>query len=510
MMTYQILRSKRFWLFVVLPFILWSGYQVYQSKTLCFSSKRITSTFSYNPDLTIEEPTGKELDHLKAIFQQKFKFLAVGSQSYAFESEDGKYVIKFFIMKHLIPRVSDLWHPEKIDYRRQNLVSIFNAHKLAYDNIREDAGLVYIHLNKGSHFQTHLKAVDRLGRTHLIDLDTVEFVVQEKAELIFTHLKKLLKQGDKGAVKKSIASILQLVQRRIGKGISDHDKAVKHNYGFIGDRAVHLDIGRIEKVRKTKEYDRINQRINKWLQSNDIKTEGFSEAKICSSLPPHPQWSISSKDDFEEIRGIFAGRFKFLGLGAQSFAFESEDGKYVLKFFKMRRFTPSLTDRLCPHVAARRLRNLRWVFNGYKIAYDNFKKETGLIFIHLAKTDHLKQKVLVIDDKGKEHIIDLDKTEFVLQEKAELLFKRIARLYKAGDRQGAQKSIADVLELVKQRVDKGYADRDKAVSNNYGFVGDRAIQLDVGRLYKGVKEGQYEHIQRRIERWQEENVKNPK
>lgn len=235
------------------------------------------------------------------------------------------------------------------------------------------------------------------------------------------------------------------------------------------------------------------------------KTEGFSEAKICSSLPPHREWSVPSSDDFEKIREIFAGRFKFLGLGAQSFAFESEDGKHVLKFFKMRRFTPSLADLLCPHVAARRLRNLRWVFNGYKIAYDNFKKDTGLIFIHLAKTDYLKQKVIVIDDKGKEHTIDLDKTEFILQEKAELLFERISRLYKAGDQEGAQKSIAAVLELVKRRVDQGFADRDKAVSNNYGFVGDRAIQLDVGRLYKGVKEGQLEHVQRRIERWHEEN-----
>lgn len=272
MMTYQILRGKRFWLIVGLPLLLWSSYQLYQNKTLGFSTARITSTFSYNKDLDIEEPVGEELDRLNMIFQQKFKFLAVGSQSYAFESEDGKHVIKFFIMKHQIPRVSDLWHPEKINLRRQNLLSIFNAHKLAYDKMREDAGLIYIHLNKTAHLKTELKVIDRLGRTHLIDLDTVEFALQEKAELIFTHLKKLLKRNDKEGVKKAIASILQLVQRRIDLGISDHDKAVKHNYGFIGDRAVHLDIGRIEKIRKTKEYDRINQRINKWLQSNSSNT----------------------------------------------------------------------------------------------------------------------------------------------------------------------------------------------------------------------------------------------
>ncbi len=266
MMTYQILRGKRFWFLVVLPIVLfWGSYQVYRNKSLWFSQARITSTFSYNLNLAIEEP--KDLNPLKSIFQQKFKYLAVGSQSYAFVSEDGKYVIKFFIMKHLIPRISDLWLPEKIEDRRENLLSIFNAHKLAYDELREDTGLIYIHLNKSDHLKTQLNVVDRLGRTHSINLDTVEFIVQEKAELIFTRLKKLLNQ-DPTQVKQSVTAILQLVQRRIDRGISDHDKAVKHNYGFVGDRPVHLDIGRIEKVRKPKERDRIAERINKWLEQN--------------------------------------------------------------------------------------------------------------------------------------------------------------------------------------------------------------------------------------------------
>jgi len=233
--------------------------------------------------------------------------------------------------------------------------------------------------------------------------------------------------------------------------------------------------------------------------------ERFSEDKISSSLPVHPQWTIPVPAESMQIKEILGSRFKFLGEGAQAFAFESQDGKYVLKFFKMRRFSPSTADYLCPHVVRRRLKNLRWVFNGYKIAYENFRQDTGLVFIHLAKTDYLKQQAIVIDDKGQEHQIDLDKTEFVLQEKAELLFDRLAKLHKAGDREDVQKSIAAVLELVKRRIDKGYADRDKGVSNNFGFVGERAIQLDIGRLYKGAKEGQFEHVQQRIGRWQKEN-----
>lgn len=240
---------------------------------------------------------------------------------------------------------------------------------------------------------------------------------------------------------------------------------------------------------------------------------GFSHSQISSTLAPRAEWAIPAPSpvEKEQLEQIFSKPFKFLGEGAQAFAFESSDEKYVLKFFKMRRFTPSWQDCLCPHVVKRRLKNLKWVFNGYKIGYDEFRKETGLVFIHLAKTDHLKQKVIVLDEKGHEHQIDLDKTEFILQEKAELIFHRLAKLYAEGNVAKAEKAIASVLDLVKLRVTKGYADRDKAVSNNYGFVGDKAIQLDIGRLYqgapkKGGKERQLQHVKKRIDRWKRENI----
>jgi hypothetical protein len=270
MIAYQILRGKGLLLFFTV-FGIWGSYQLFQNKSVGFGAYRITSDFVYHSEWAIEEP--QDLTPLKTLLNQKFTFLGVGSQSYAFESADGKYVVKFFIMKHKIPRISDLWHSENVDHRRQNLFSIFKAHKLAYTELKEDTGLLYIHLNKTNHLNTVLQVVDRFGRRHSIDLDKTEFIVQEKAELIFTHLKKLLEQKDKSEAQKCIQATLDLVKRRMDKGISDHDKAVKHNYGFIGAgdrvRAVHLDIGRLEKVTKQKEYNRIKERINTWLQANE-------------------------------------------------------------------------------------------------------------------------------------------------------------------------------------------------------------------------------------------------
>ncbi len=230
----------------------------------------------------------------------------------------------------------------------------------------------------------------------------------------------------------------------------------------------------------------------------------FSPFQIESSLPVNPDWKTPPPPEAER-RVFLSSPFKFLGEGAQAYAFESCDGKYVIKFFKMRRFTPDWKDHLCPHLAYRRLKNLRWVFNGYRKAYDQFREDTGLIYVHLAKTDYLHQTITVIDQKGESHTIDLDQTEFVIQEKAELIFTHLRRLQESQGPSAVEEAIGEVLKLVERRIEKGYADRDNGVTNNYGFVGNRPIQLDIGRLYQGTRENQLEHVRSRIALWQREN-----
>ncbi len=229
---------------------------------------------------------------------------------------------------------------------------------------------------------------------------------------------------------------------------------------------------------------------------------------VDSSLAPQPQWVMPapSSPEASKIRSILSQKLTFLGEGQQAIAFQTEDEKYVVKFFKMRRFEPSWVDYLCPHVVRRRVRNLHWIFNGYKNAYSDLRHETGLVWIHLAKTDYLHLPITVIDQKGNEHQIDADATEFVIQEKAELIFDHLSRLYREGKVAEMESAITRYYEFIQARIDKGYVDRDKGVTNNYGFIGDRPIQLDIGRLYKGERVGQLDRIKRRVERWRCEEI----
>lgn len=229
----------------------------------------MSAAISNRKEWEVAKPDQKQEEQLKEIFKQKFHFLASGYQSYAFISEDERTIIKFFRMKRLSYALSDhLFHPDKVEMHKKNLSLIFNAYKLAYEELREDAGLLYIHLNKTNFLKTKLSITDQGGNESLVDLDKVHFIVQEKAEPLFVHLRKFIDQNDKKGFENAKDALLALIKRRQGKEIGDEDKGIAENYGFIGERPIQFDIGRIYKGKIEGEYEEILQRLNWWMHLN--------------------------------------------------------------------------------------------------------------------------------------------------------------------------------------------------------------------------------------------------
>src|SRR5437868_3279127 len=62
------------------------------------------------------------------------------------------------------------------------------------------------------------------------------------------------------------------------------------------------------------------------------QTDGFSIYNISSNLSFREEWEIPQETT--EAKIILAQPFYYLGKGAQSYVFESEDGNFVLKFFR--------------------------------------------------------------------------------------------------------------------------------------------------------------------------------
>jgi hypothetical protein len=81
-----------------------------------------------------------------------------------------------------------------------------------------------------------------------------------------------------------------------------------------------------------------------------------------------------------------------------------------------------------------------------------------------------------------EHKIDLDKTDFILQRRAQLVHDKIDQQMAANDIEGAKHTITSIVDLIVYRCKKGYVDKDPNIATNCGILGDKAIKIDVGRF----------------------------
>lgn len=198
-------------------------------------------------------------------------------------------------------------------------------------------------------------------------------------------------------------------------------------------------------------------------------------------------------EDFKKLQDVFSQKFTYLDRGGQCYAFVSEDQKYVIKFFRMKNLTPKYWLNYIPlpwlekyrfeKIQMRERQRLE-TFDSFKAAFEEFKEETGLLFVHFHKTHYLHDKVTFIDKTGKEHVIALNTVPFVLQKRAQMIYPYVSELIKDGENQKALDSLTSVLYLIKDRCQKGYVDKDGGVSSNYGFVEGKAVEIDLGRVVK--------------------------
>jgi hypothetical protein len=178
-----------------------------------------------------------------------------------------------------------------IQSRERRCEKSFSSYKIAYDHLKEETGIVYIHLNKTPEFSRPLVLIDNLGNRNWIDLNEIEFILQKKADTFFTTLSKHIHAGDEQKAKECLDSILILIVNRSNKGIADKDPVVWRNFGFIGDRAVEIDVGSfVEDCHASKPYWLKNElfyetlEVRKWLQKKNPELYRYFDGQITQIL----------------------------------------------------------------------------------------------------------------------------------------------------------------------------------------------------------------------------------
>lgn len=257
--------------------------QLVERSTRGFWIERVKAdNLSYQAAFETTPSTKEELASIKTLLKQPFYLMGSGSECFAFISQDGKYVIKLFKLDHLRPvylrkgifrhdlrEYASSLSPEP-PYQKyfpktiQNLLNrvrgirefrvqrTFQSIVLAYNQLKKETALVYVHLNPSEEFTEPLVLYDSCHIAHQVDPNAVRFVIQETATPFIPHMKALIKAEKKEEIERSLSSLLDLLIHRCKNGLADRD-IIARNFGFVRGDAIEIDTGSFSRSSKMKE-----------------------------------------------------------------------------------------------------------------------------------------------------------------------------------------------------------------------------------------------------------------
>lgn len=211
------------------------------------------------------------------------------------------------------------------------------------------------------------------------------------------------------------------------------------------------------------------------------QTDGFRTTKaLCQH--PYP-FSYSSG----ESSGNLDQPFYFLGSGVQFYAFIGEDKQTILKLFKHHHmgFSTDLCKKLLPKslvakVLAKREKRMHHIFTSTQIAASELAEETGTFFLHIGKEPLGLGKTKIYDKLGIGYEVDLDKTDFLLQKRAEPASTYLRQLFQKGAAEEAIFAMQSMKDLIEKRSKMGIKNKDGNILENCGFLENHPVELDIG------------------------------
>jgi len=221
---------------------------------------------------------------LTSILNQKYKFLNKGRQSFAFASDDQKYVIKFFRFHQFDTPVfykilQFAFAKKKEGEKKISYLETMNSCKLVFEKLKEETAVVYLHLNKTKNLNYRLKIIDKLKRSYLVDLDNSGFVIQKKAK---SFKKEILNSRNNRAYEGLINSFFNNLSSIYNKNIKNDDRHLMQNLGVVDNKIVEMDIGRFKEIKDfqkeeafKKEVFHYTKYLSRWIDKNIPEAKEF-------------------------------------------------------------------------------------------------------------------------------------------------------------------------------------------------------------------------------------------
>ena len=253
----------------------------------------------------IDESTSAQLSNeqiqwARHLFAYPFRYLGRGHQSFVFLSEDGSHVLKlfnnchqrkmaFFRLLSALPLIRG-WANRHLLAHQEKLEKNFKSYQLAFTQMQDKTALLFIHL-KATHNLPAVTLIDPLHIKHRLDLNSLGFLIQKKAKLVYPRLEELIQIGDKQAAKRALSKLLDLLIWKCQQGIGDNDPLIRTNFGFIEEEAIQIDVGPLsydttiqnpQKMRQ--EIIRITTSLKNWLAEKSPDLLLFLEQQLQERL----------------------------------------------------------------------------------------------------------------------------------------------------------------------------------------------------------------------------------
>lgn len=227
-------------------------------------------------------------------------------------------------------------------------------------------------------------------------------------------------------------------------------------------------------------------------------TCGFKLAKMQLEMPFRSDWEVGSMLSREEMDTIFSQPYTYLDRGAQCYVFASEDGKYVIKFFRFDRKDKKMSS----------MQKINALFSASTLAYERAQEETGLLFLHLNQTEKAFPLLQVTGPLGQPFSLKLDNYRFAIQKRVRPFREALLRAYHASNPEEMEHLLDSFVSVLSSRIDKGIRNSDPAVSRNFGFLGKRAFEIDFGNYSENrvPKEKEMARYIQKLRIWLNENA----
>ncbi len=274
---------KKFTLIIVAIIASYFGYNKANHN---FSVANITLQ-DWQPIAHLPHNSEDEIKQAKKILDQPFSYLGKGRQSFVFESKDGKYILKFIKCQRInvsnfytdipLPHFLDKKRKGKLYERTDRVKRLLTSWSLAKDPLDEQTGILLLHIEPRIELLQTVTLIDKLGFSHTLSIDSVPFILQEKAQQVMPVLKGLLKQNKDKELNTRFTQLIDLFIQRASLGIINPDSSLlKHgNIGFLKDRAIYIDLGTFKRSKKSASRDYLAKDLKKllpivkWLKKHD-------------------------------------------------------------------------------------------------------------------------------------------------------------------------------------------------------------------------------------------------